>query len=114
MTSQRLVYTKRVPKAQVFFLQNHTDECQRILSEPFHETTQIDENQSYPTPETCGHPSKLSLIQKLLYDENISLQGEEKLNPTKNDEQGKDFLRQLNSSDSLLDDARKHVLGTSF
>ena len=58
----------------------------------------------YPTPETCDDPSKLNRIEKRVYDEITKLREEEKLDPTADDQQRKEFLANFKWKNSILDE----------
>ena len=78
---------KPVPQAHVLPTNNHSEECEHILGQLFHDQTGNDGKQWYRTLQTCDDPSKLNKIERQMFDEIITLRGKEKLNLTKTDEQ---------------------------
>ena len=54
--------TKPVPHAYVLLINNHSEECEHIISQLFHEITANVVKRWYPVPETSGDLSKLNRI----------------------------------------------------
>ena len=54
--------------------------------------------------ETCDDPSKLNRIERRIYDEITQLREEEKLDPTADDQQRKEFLANFKWENSILNE----------
>ena len=63
-----------------------------------------------PNTETCDAPSKLNRIERLIYDEITKLREEEKLDPTADDQQRKEFLANFKWENSILNEHERQQI----
>ena len=81
-----------------------------MFNQLFQEPSTDTNRQWYPTPETCDDPSKLNRLEKRIYDEITKLREEEKLDPTADDQQRKEFLANFKWENSFLDERERQQI----
>ena len=91
MTSEQLTLITKFP-----------DEATNVINQLFQEPDASKDKRWYPTPETCDDPKKLNKIERWIYDEVIQLREAEKLDPTRDDDQRRTFLKNFSWDDSIL------------
>ena len=91
MTSEQLTLITKFP-----------DEATKVINQLFQEPDASKDKRWYPTPETCDEPEKLNKIERRIYDEIIQLREAEKLDPTRDDDQRRTFLKNFSWDDSIL------------
>ena len=91
MTSEQLTLITKFP-----------DEATNVINQLFQEPDASKDKRWYPTPETCDDPEKLNKIERRIYDEIIQLREAEKLDPTRDDDQRRTFLKNFSWDDSIL------------
>ena len=91
MTSEQLTLITKFP-----------DEATNVINQLFQEPDASKDKRWYPTPETCDDPKKLNKIERRIYDEIIQLREAEKLDPTRDDDQRRTFLKNFSWDDSIL------------
>ena len=91
MTSEQLTLITKFPV-----------EATNVMNQLFQEPDASKDKRWYPTPETCDDPKKLNKIERRIYDEIIQLREAEKLDPTRDDDQRRTFLKNFSWDDSIL------------
>ena len=89
---------------QLTLITKYPDEANNVLNQLFQEPGTETNRRWYPTPETCDDPSKLNRIERRIYDEITQLREEEKLDPTADDQQRKEFLANFKCEKSILNE----------
>ena len=95
---------------QLTLITKYPDEANNVLNQLFQEPGTETNCRWYPTPETCDDPSKLNRIERRFYDEIIELREEEKLDPTADDQQRKEFLANFKWENSILEERERQQI----
>ena len=78
---------------QLTLISKFPDEANNMINQLFQEPDANKDKRWYPTPDTCDDPDKLNKIERRIYDEIIQLREAEKLDPTRDDDQRRAFLK---------------------
>ena len=87
---------------QLTLISKFPDEANNVINQLFQEPDANKDKRWYPTPDTCDDPDKLNKIERRIYDEIIQLREAEKLDPTRDDDQRRAFLKNFSWDDSIL------------
>ena len=87
---------------QLTLISKFPDEANNVINQLFQEPDANKDKRWYPTPDTCDDPDKLNKIERRIYDEIIQLREAEKLDPTRDDDQRRAFLKNSRWDDSIL------------
>ena len=91
-------------------LSKYPDEANNVLNQLFQEPGTETNRRWYPTPETCDDPSKLNRIERRIYEEITKLREEEKLDPTADHQQRKEFLAKFKWENSILEERERQQI----
>ena len=87
---------------QLTLISKFPDEANNVINQLFQEPDANKDKRWCPTPDTCDDPDKLNKIERRIYDEIIQLREAEKLDPTRDDDQRRAFLKIFSWDDSIL------------
>ena len=104
MTPNQAKNLQPMSNEQLTLITKYPDEADNVLNQLFQEPGTETNRRWYPTPETCDDPSKLNRIERRIYDEITKLREEEKLDPTADDKQRKEFLANFKWENSILNE----------
>ena len=107
MTPNQAKNLQPMSNEQLTLITKYPDEANNVLDQLSQEPNTDTNRRWYPTPETCDDPSKLNRIEKRVYDEITKLREEEKLDPTADDQQRKEFLANFKWKNSILDERER-------
>ena len=110
MTPNQAKNLQSMSNKQLTLITKYPDEANNVLNQLFQESGTDTNRRWYPTPETCDDPSKLNRIEKRIYDEITKLREEEKLDPTADDQQRKEFLANFKWENSILDERERQQI----
>ena len=104
MTPNQAKNLQPMSNEQLTLITKYPNEANNVLNQLFQEPGTETNRRWYPTPETCDDPSKLNRIERRIYDEITQLREEEKLDPTADDQQRKEFLANFKWENSILNE----------
>ena len=110
MTPNQAKNLQPMSNEQLTLITKYPDEADNVLNQLFQEPGTETNRRWYPTPETCDDPSKLNRIERRIYDEITKLREEEKLDPTADDKQRKEFLANFKWENSILNEHERQQI----
>ena len=102
LTPNQAKNVQPMPNEQLTLISKFPDEANNVINQLFQEADANKDKRWYPTPDTCDDPDKLNKIERRIYDEIIQLREAEKLDPTRDDDQRRAFLKNFTWDDSIL------------
>ena len=87
---------------QLTLISKFPDEANNVINQLFQEADANKDKRWNPTPDTCDDPDKLNRIERRIFDEIIQLREAEKLDPTRDDDQRRAFLKNFTWDDSIF------------
>ena len=93
MTPKQANNAQPMTSHQFALISQYPDDAETAVNQIYQDPATKSERRWYPTPETCDDPTNLNKIEKRIYDEIIKVRAEEKLGPSANEDQRKQFLQ---------------------
>ena len=87
---------------QLSLITNYPEKADQIINKLFQDPETKSARRWYPTLETCDDPSILNKIERRIYDDIVKLKQEEKLDPTQDEQQRRQFLANFDWTNTIL------------